>query len=302
MVAKKDEHVGFLCSPKYNKDGKLIGECLGECSLEQSVNRHVSGSRPRQRCDPYASAVIELSEGNVSGFSAYLGKWMLMHNFEQEVVKYVVNKANDVSLTKQKTNRATTIISRWLTKSRGREDIERGVDMIFDSIEDLVSSKMMYVTANKLIRGSEPEELLVLEYCLRKLTGYKTLMQRLPDDIKDVFYGIVEQNIERNQKLPHAQRRRHDYLLGKALESFEQYTTRHNKETYGLVRKIEQKDTRNTLFDMYAAVSHLPRDLSQNVMTVIIRALDHLPDEGVMDDPMVQKVYQFVTTVSRVCN
>ncbi|MFC1741646.1 hypothetical protein ACFL3V_03870 [Nanoarchaeota archaeon] len=302
MAIRFNPHTYYSCSDNTGpKGGSGTDRRYTKGELERKVSQEVERFNPEGSYDVYADALEEIAGGNLSAFSSEIGVWMLKNNFDYAAIEYVTSKANDYSLSKRGRNRGNTLVCRWLDKNRSRQDFEFGADLLLDNIESLVSSQVMYITAKKLIGGAGAAEMANVEFCLSQLGSYTDTIKRLPEDIKSVFYSIVDQTINHNKRLADSQPWRYDHILCKALESFKPYTTRHNKDTYGLIRKVKQKDARNTLFDMYGSIGNLPRGLPENVRYAVDKALDNLPDDGVLEEPLVKKIYQFILTISRSC-
>jgi hypothetical protein len=89
--------------------------------------------------------------------------------------------------------------------------------------------------------------------------------------------------------------------LSKILENLTQYTTRHHKGTYGLIRKITDIDNRNTLLDLYKAVASIKRGMPSNVIEAVDKALDSVPENSASRESGAARVKEFIYTITRSC-
>jgi hypothetical protein len=225
----------------------------------------------------------------------------------------VVDKANSLHIEKNKVNRASILLISWLKLNRaygrkgfsgkgiadeGEQGKRTSVDMIFENLESLVSSKRMYRTAKKLIASSEHSATSGLEQDLAELAQYHDILPRLRGQVARIFGQIVDAAVERNRRLPASQRLRYTNVCN-VLRRLKPYTTRHHKGTYSLLKKVMEKDTLNTMSKIYESLGNLPHDLPDNIIRIIDKVLESLPAKSATDEYEFSKIDQFIITVSR---
>ncbi|MBW2971445.1 hypothetical protein KY359_00265 [Candidatus Woesearchaeota archaeon] len=261
--------------------------------------------------DALAERIIELADTYPSNFALHLGKFMLRNRLEERLVKYAVDTLDLSTLSGRKKRWAAALLRKWTINnldnscpdtrlceaSNHRFSRMARLKAVAGSIENMVSSKDMYVLCSRLMQSQMRVYVPSFDEDIVSLSSRAPVLPQLPPEVGAFFQRVVDDSLKFNASVAQGQRRRYNNL-GRILESLEPYTGNHDSSTYPLLEKVKHKDRRNILFEIYSHLGSIPRGAPQNIAGVLDAVLDFLPEDGVQDDDDVKKVTSFIKRVA----